>query len=72
MGLIDWYYFAQEDEGEVTHWRGSNELRRLSNVVLRQRRFHLGPISVFFGDTEVEVEVVWEMRGPSVLPPDVG
>lgn len=57
--MIRWFYFAQEDDGNQTHWRGHNELCRWSSVVLRQRRFTLGPIRFFFGRTEVEIEVMW-------------
>lgn len=59
--MIRWFYFAQEvgEERVQTAIRGSNELRRLSSVVLRQRRFSLGPIKFFYGSTWVELELIW-------------
>lgn len=58
-----WFYFAQEDiidgNATLTAWRGTNELLRLSSVILRQRRFALGPIRFFYGRTEVDLELIW-------------
>ncbi len=63
-----WFYFAQEDGDPPTQtcWRGFNELRRRSSVVLRQRCFSLGPIEFFYGRTEVDMELVWEWSSRSL------
>lgn len=58
---MGWYYFAQEDppHKKQTGWRGSNELARYSSVILRQRTFKLLGRRFFWGQPEVELELIW-------------
>ena len=58
-----WFFYS---DGE-TLLRGSNELRRYSKVIQRQRFFTIFGHRVFYGTPEVELEVIerWAMSDRS-------